>query len=78
MMRAVFRQVYLSAERITESLSHETIEIASDPGSHLPKPLIKQGHLQLVAQNCVQTAFDYSKDVDPQLLCATCASVWSP
>lgn len=54
MMRAVFRQVNLSTERVIESLSHGIIEIGRDPGSHLPKPLIKQGHLELGAQNCVQ------------------------
>ena len=49
----------------TESQNHKMVEV----GRHLwrsscPTPLLKQGHLQAVAQDHVQTAFEYPKDGD--------------
>lgn len=64
--------MYLRKNRITDWGLKEPVEII------FLNPMVKQRHLQLIVQNCVQTIFEYLQGGGSYSLSVTCVSVWSP
>jgi len=64
--------------RDTHPQNHRVVEAERDlQRSSATIPLLNKGHLELTAQDHVQSGFEYLQGARLYPLCAACASSWS-